>query len=84
MRCFKALGNWQRLADLASAMWPRLQAASEQGMASALQSARFEVASLGARAAWAMGQWSSMAQFAKHTDESTTQAWFLRAVVAVH
>lgn len=75
LRCFKALGEWRRLLQVAHTAWDAEFCAGPT---------RTKIAGLAARAAWAMGRWDSMALFAQATPQSTVKGNFFRAVLAIH
>jgi tetratricopeptide (TPR) repeat protein len=75
MRCLKALGEWSQLDVLTRDAWPRLENNA---------AGRSMVAPLAARAAWALGDWSALEEYATYISEFTQQGAFMRAVLAVH
>ena len=77
MRCHRALGDWETLAELASETW-----ASGRLQHDAVS--RAEVASLAAAAAWNLRHWEAMEQYSNSMPARTVETSLVRAVLAVH
>jgi phosphatidylinositol kinase/protein kinase (PI-3 family) len=75
MRCLRALGEWDRLAQLSSDQWVKREADPK---------ARKLIAPLASAAAWHMGRWSSMSQYLSSMEENLPEAEFFAAIHAVH
>lgn len=72
MRCLRALGEWDRLLELAESTWP------------AADDLRASIAPLAAHAAWQLQQWQLAAHYAEAVPPDTVQGSFYRAIVALH
>jgi FKBP12-rapamycin complex-associated protein len=75
MRCLQALGQWDRLSNLAFHMW------AQPGQEA---SVRREVAHLAAAAEWKLGRWSAMDRYVAELPDSWSEGAFYRAVLAIH
>ena len=73
MRCLRALGEWERLAQLSADLWARSEDAG----------VRRELAPLAAAAAWRLGRWEFMEHYVQAMDEEGTECNFFRAIVGV-
>lgn len=73
MRCLEVLGEWSRLYNLAEEVWPKIGEEEKQKMAR-----------IAASAAWGMGNWNAMEEYAKFIKSDTTDSSFYKAVLAVH
>eukprot|EP00026_Physarum_polycephalum_P000091 Phypoly_transcript_00091.p1 GENE.Phypoly_transcript_00091~~Phypoly_transcript_00091.p1 ORF type:complete len:2307 (+),score=451.47 Phypoly_transcript_00091:133-7053(+) len=73
MRCLHALGEWERLFQLSKEIWKTNQ-----------ESTRHAAAPLAAAAAWNMGEWSSMEEYAGALSNESVEGTFFRAILEVH
>ncbi|XP_038044243.1 serine/threonine-protein kinase mTOR-like [Patiria miniata] len=73
MRCMEALGDWRQLHDLACERWPMVTDEGRQAMAR-----------MAAAAAWGLGNWDSMEEYACLIPRESYDGAFYRAVLAVH
>ncbi|KAI9837156.1 MAG: phosphatidylinositol kinase- protein kinase tor1 [Sclerophora amabilis] len=73
MRCLHALGEWEILSSLAQEKW--INASGEH---------RRAIASLGAAAAWGLGQWELMDTYLSVMKANSPDRSFFGAIVALH
>lgn len=76
LRCMRALGDWERLSQLAGRLW------DTSGTESA--NIRSKVAPLAAYAAWNMRKWTRMEKYVNAMEHGVAEGEFFRAILAAH
>ena len=77
LRCLRALGDWDRLAQLNQQLWATLDEKVDH------DETRYQTAHLGFIASWNVGDWESMRQFVSVMNPRSFKGCFGRAVLAI-
>ncbi|XP_065891468.1 serine/threonine-protein kinase mTOR-like isoform X2 [Dysidea avara] len=74
MRCLEALGEWGKLYDLSCDSWGNVPE----------EDIRQKMARMATSAAWGLGEWDSMAEYASFLPRDTYMDCFFKAVLSIH
>ncbi|CAG0917860.1 unnamed protein product [Notodromas monacha] len=73
MRCLQALGEWDKLHDIASKEWDSAPLDMKENMAT-----------MAAAAAWGLNKWNEVTNYTHLIPRDTQEGCFFRAVLAIH